>query len=84
MCPNMMKNWDREAWQATVHGAAKSWTQLGNWATEQSTYMNLKNLSLINESNTYSNTSTPKHIIIEQLKDKVRNLQAIREVSCLC
>ena len=33
MCPNMMKNWDREAWQATVHGAAKSWTQLGNWAT---------------------------------------------------
>ena len=84
MCPNMMKNWDREAWQATVHGATKSWTQLGNWATEQSTYMNLKNLSLITESNTYSNTSTPKHIIIGQLKDKVRNLQAIREVSCLC
>ena len=55
-----------------------------NWATEQSTYINLKNLSLITESNIYSNTSTPKHIIIEQLKDKVRNLQAIREVSCLC
>ena len=22
---------DREAWQATVHGVAKSWTQLSNW-----------------------------------------------------
>ena len=32
MCPNMMKNWDRGAWQATAHEAAKSWTQLGNWA----------------------------------------------------
>lgn len=30
MCPNMMKNWDRRAWQATAHGATKSWTQLGN------------------------------------------------------
>ena len=55
-----------------------------NWATEQSTYMNLKSLSLITESDIYSNTSTPKHTIIEQLKDKVRKLQATREVSCPC
>ena len=24
---------DREAWLATVHGVAKSWTQLGDWTT---------------------------------------------------
>ena len=24
---------DREAWQAAVHGVAKSWTRLGNWTT---------------------------------------------------
>ena len=24
---------DKEAWQAAVHGAAKSWTQLSNWTT---------------------------------------------------
>ena len=32
---NLNKLWeiveDRGAWQATVHGAAKSWTQLRNW-----------------------------------------------------
>ena len=26
---------DREAWRAAVHGVAKSWTQMSNWATEQ-------------------------------------------------
>ena len=25
---------DREAWQATVHGITKSWTQLSNYATK--------------------------------------------------
>ena len=34
---NLGKLWetmrDREAWHATVHEAAKSWTQLGNWTT---------------------------------------------------
>ena len=24
---------DREAWRATIHGVAKSWTQLGEWTT---------------------------------------------------
>ena len=24
---------DREAWHATIHGVAKSWTQFSNWAT---------------------------------------------------
>ena len=24
---------DREAWSATVHGVAKSWTQLSDWTT---------------------------------------------------
>ena len=24
---------DREAWRATIHGVAKSWTQLSNWTT---------------------------------------------------
>ena len=27
-------SWDREAWHATVHGVAKSWTRLSHWATE--------------------------------------------------
>ena len=27
---------DREAWRATVHGVAKSWTQLSNWTTTSS------------------------------------------------
>ena len=31
---------DREAWHATVHGVAKSWTQLSNW-----TELNWKTLS---------------------------------------
>ena len=26
---------DREAWHATVHGIAKSWTQLGNWTNSR-------------------------------------------------
>ena len=26
---------DREAWDAAVHGAAKSWTQLGDWITKK-------------------------------------------------
>ena len=25
---------DREAWHATVHGVAKSWTKMGEWTTE--------------------------------------------------
>ena len=30
---------DREAWRATIHGVAKSRTQLGNW-TELNWYLN--------------------------------------------
>ena len=39
---------DREAWQATVHGAAKSQTQLSNWAHSNYTlaYVGLFAMSL--------------------------------------
>ena len=33
---------DRGAWRATVHGVAKSWTQLSTHATTQRVYVNPK------------------------------------------
>ena len=31
-CPCLENSMDRGAWQATVHGVAKSWTWLSDWA----------------------------------------------------
>ena len=40
---NLGKLWemvrDREAWHATVHGVLKSWTQPGDWTTDESIRM---------------------------------------------
>ena len=35
---------DRGAWQATVHGVAKSWTQLSNWAHRDTFLLKSKDL----------------------------------------
>ena len=38
---------DRGAWQATVHGVAKNWTQLNDQPTTATTKLSIRQLSII-------------------------------------
>ena len=55
---------DREAWQAAVHGVAKSWTLLSNWATNfiARVYHNLSIYQLIDNWVLYSFWLFPKKL----------------------